>query len=443
MTELRPYQLNLYNRIRQSIAFGHRRIMCVSPCGSGKSVVIQAIIESADARSNTVLVLVHRREIADQLRERLAPYSNATVGMVQTVTRRLDDMPKPDIIIIDEAHTALSASYLRILEYFSRAYALYFTATPQRLDGKSFYDIADDMVESVSVRWLIDNGYLAPYEYYAPVTVLDTSQLRTKNGDYDGLQATAMMDKTKIYGDVIREYQKHADGLQAIAYCASVEHSQKVAESFLRAGIPARHIDGAMKKESREEAVNAFREGKIRVLTNYAIVIEGFDVPGAWCTLSLRPTQSLTVHIQSTMRCMRPAPGKTAVILDFCGNYERLGLPDDDREWTLDGTVKRSRQKEQNTVHARTCEYCFRTYAGSGRVCPYCQHDNGKTRQEIEADERAELERVQAAERKERRREVGRAQTREELEKIAKERGYKPGWVWRRMQIIENRRRAL
>lgn len=443
MTNLRPYQLDFYNRIRQSISAGHRRIMCVSPCGSGKSRVIEEIIYSAGKRGNTVLVLVHRREIADQLRERLSGYNNATVGMVQTVTRHLDDTPEPDIIIIDEAHTALSASYLRILEYFSKSYAMYFTATPQRLDGKSFYDIADDMVESVSVRWLIDNGYLAPYEYYAPVTVLDTSKLRTKNGDYDGQQAATMMDKAKIYGDVIREYQKHADGLQAIAYCASVEHSQKVAEAFIRAGIPAKHIDGAMNPEDRAEAVRAFRDGRIRVLTNYAIVIEGFDVPGAWCTLSLRPTQSLTVHVQSTMRCMRPAPGKKAVILDFVGNYERLGLPDDNRKWTLAGRDKRTRTNERNTVLARVCEGCYRTYSGIAQICPYCGFFNGKTRAEIEADERAELERVQAAERKERRREVGRAQTREELEKIAKERGYKPGWVWRRLQIIEGRKRAL
>lgn len=440
---LRPYQKDLYDRIRHSIASGHRRIMCVSPCGSGKSVVIQAIIESAAERSNTVMVLVHRREIAEQLSERLAEYANATVGMVQTVTRRLDSTKQPDIIIIDEAHTALSASYLRILERFADSYALYFTATPQRLDGKSFYDIADDLVESVSVRCLIDNGWLAPYEYYAPVTVIDTDKLRIKQGDYDGKQATAMMDKARIYGDVIREYRKHADGLQAIAYCASVEHSQKVAEAFTSAGIPARHIDGTMSKEARAEAVRAFRAGNIRVLTNYAIVIEGFDVPGAWCTLSLRPTQSLTVHVQSTMRCMRPAPGKTAVILDFCKNYERLGLPDDDREWKLAGREKRGRAKEKNTVKARTCEHCFRTYAGDGRICPYCGEDNGKTRAELEADERAELERVQDAERRDRRREVGRAQTREELERIARERGYKPGWVWHRLQIIEGRKRTV
>lgn len=93
--QLREYQQDFYSRIRHSIATGHKRIMCVAPCGSGKSVVIQKIIESARQKHNTVLILCHRREIIDQLTERLKPYPNATVGMVQTVTRRLNSAPEP------------------------------------------------------------------------------------------------------------------------------------------------------------------------------------------------------------------------------------------------------------------------------------------------------------------------------------------------------------
>lgn len=427
---LRDYQKDFYDHIRASIAAGNRRVMCVSPCGSGKSVIMQAVVEAAGQRGNSVLLLAHRQEITGQLAERMKPYGNASVMMMQTAVRRLDSMEEPAIIIIDESHLVKANSYMKILEHFSSSYALYFTATPTRLDGKGFDDIATDMVQSVSVRWLIDHGYLSPYEYYAPVTVLNAQDLRTKQGDYDGQQAAQLMDTRKIYGDVIKEYRKHADGLQAIAYCSSVEHSRKTARAFQEAGIPAEHIDGAMDKKSRQRAVQRFRYGETTVLCNYALVIEGLDVPNAACVLCLRPTKSVTVHVQSVMRCMRPSPGKTAVILDFVGNYERHGLPDDEREWKLEGAVKRSRQKEQNAVKARVCESCFRTYAGSGPRCPYCHADNGKTRAELEADERAELERVQAVERRNRRREVGRAQTREELERIARERGYAPGWVY-------------
>lgn len=428
---LRPYQSDFYNKIRQSLATGHRRIMCVAPCGSGKSVVIQKIIQSAALKNSTVLVLCHRREIIGQLKERLAPYPNATVGMVQTITRRMDSTPEPSIIIIDEAHTAKSASYLHILEHFSRSYALYFTATPQRTDGKGFVDIADDMVDSVSVRWLIDNGYLTPFEYYAPKTLLDASQLIVTAGEYDGKQATALLDKPKIYGDVLACYKKYADGLKTIVYCSSVEHSKKTVQAFNDAGIPAAHIDGKTPKQTRADIIRKFRNGEITVLCNYSLIVEGFDVPDAGCVICLRPTQSLIVHIQSVMRCMRIASGKQrAVILDMVGNYQRHGLPDDDREWSLQGRKKRTRQKEQNTIRARVCENCFRTYAGNGRICPYCGHEQPKTQAEIEQDERAELERITAENRKQKRMEVGRARTLEELQRIARERGYAPGWVY-------------
>lgn len=433
--QLRNYQQTFYDRIRHSTVTGHRRIMCVAPCGAGKSVIMQAVVESAQIKRNTVLILAHRQEIVDQLTERMKPYQNATVLTMQTAVSRLDRLPAPSIIIIDESHMVKANSYMRILEHFRDSYALYFTATPQRLDGKGFDDVADDLIQGVSVRWLIDNGYLAPFEYYAPKTLLDASQLAMKQGEYDGKQAAAMLDKPKIYGDVIQEYRKHAEGLQAIAFCSSVEHSQRTADAFNAAGITAAHISGKTPKKQRCETIQRFRDGEITVLCNYAIVIEGLDVPNAACVLCLRPTQSLTVHVQSVMRCMRPAPGKTAIILDFVANFERLGLPDDDREWNLQGRKKRTRQKEENTIRARVCENCFRTYAGSGAVCPYCGNDNGKTRAEIEADERAELERITAENRKQKRMEVGRARTREELERIARERGYSRGWVWKQMQI--------
>lgn len=434
--QLRNYQQTFYDRIRHSIATGHRRIMCVAPCGSGKSVVIQQIIQSAALKKNTVLVLCHRREIIDQLTERLAPYPNATVGMVQMITRRLSETPEPSIIIIDEAHTAKSASYLRILEHFNRSYALYFTATPQRTDGKGFADIADDMINSVSVRWLIDNGYLTPFEYYAPKTLLDASELTVKQGEYDGKQATAMLDKPKIYGDVLTCYRKYADGLKTIVYCSSVEHSEKTAAAFNDAGIPAAHIDGKTPKQTRSDIIRKFRTGEITVLCNYSLIVEGFDVPDAGCVICLRPTQSLIVHIQSVMRCMRIAEGKRrAVILDMVGNCTRHGLPDDDREWSLQGRKKRTRQKEQNTVRARVCENCFRTYSGDSRICPYCGYQQPKTQREIERDEKAELERITEQNRKNRRMEVGMAKTLDDLKRIATERNYARGWVYAMAKI--------
>jgi superfamily II DNA or RNA helicase len=173
------------------------------------------------------------------------------------------------------------------------------------------------------------------------------------------------------------------------------------------------------------------------VLTNYALIVEGFDVPDCECCIIARPTQSLVIHIQSTMRCMRYKKDKRAIILDFVGNYERHGLPDDEREWSLD-RIKRVRSKadDEPKVLIRNCPNCFKVYSASlGTICPYCQFNVGKTKEEIEYDEKQELIKLEAYERKSKRMEVGMAKTKADLERIAKERGYARGWVYNMMKI--------
>lgn len=443
MADLRPYQTQAMNDLRRAYAAGYCSPVLVANCGWGKSCCAAEIAKLSTAKNNRVLVIAHRVELIEQLQETFdwwgVPRDRCDIMMVQSATRRLDRMPEYDFIITDEAHHSTCNTYTRIFQRYPNAKRLLLTATPRRTSGEGLRDVADCIVQSVSVDWLIEHQYLAPYEYYAPAVMVDADKLHTVRGDYDQAETVAQLDKPKIYGDVIRHYRKYADGKQAIVFASSISHSERVCDAFNRDGISSCHIDGKTHRDDRKRIMDMFRSGEIKVLCNYEIISEGLSVDGCECCILLRPTQSLILFLQSSQRCMRYAPGKTAVILDMVGNYQRHGLPSDSHEWSLDGTVKQGRAKEQNTVRARTCEKCFRTYAGAGRICPYCQNDNGKTREELEADERAELERVQADERRDRRREVGRARTREELERIARERGYKPGWVWQRLRIIEGR----
>lgn len=434
MGELRPYQLQAINDLRHAYATGHRSPVLVANCGWGKSCSAAELAKLSTAKNNRVLVLAHRIELVEQLQDTFdwwgVPRDQCDIMMVQSATRRLQRMPEYGFIITDEFHHGTANTYRRIYDNYNGVPRLGLTATPRRTNGQGLADVADCIVQSVSVNWLIEHHYLSPYEYYAPAHMVDADRLRTVRGDYDQGDTVEQLDKPKIYGDVIRQYRKYADGKQTIVFAASVEHSKRVCEEFRYAGYTSAHLDGTMPKNERRAVMDRFRTGEIQILTNYEIISEGLSVDNCECCILLRPTQSLILFLQSSQRCMRYAPGKKAVILDMVGNYQRHGLPSDEHEWSLDGTVRRGRAKEQNTVRARVCESCFRTYAGAGRICPYCNHDNGKTRAEMEADERAELERVQADERRDRRREVGRAQTREELERIARERGYKPGWVY-------------
>lgn len=431
---LRPYQIQAMNDIRKQYATGHRSPVLVANCGWGKSCTAAEIARLSTDKGNRVLVIAHRVELIEQLQETFdwwgVPRDMCDIMMVQSATRRLERLPEYDFIICDEAHHGTCNTYQRIFDHYQNARRLLLTATPERTNGQGLADIADCMVQSVSVRWLIDHQYLAPFEYYAPAELINADQLRIVQGDYDHKQAAEMLDKPKIYGSVLENYRKFADGKQAIVFASSIEHSKRVVEAFQAAGYTAAHLDGKTPKNERKRLMDEYRAGQLQIISNYEIISEGVSVDGCECCILLRPTKSTILFLQSSQRCMRYAPGKTAVILDMVGNYQRHGLPDDDREWSLQGRKKCTRKKEQNTVRARVCENCFRTYAGSGAVCPYCHHDNGKTRAELKADERAELERITAENRKQKRMEVGRARTLDDLKAIARERGYKTGWVY-------------
>ena len=420
------HQAEFLNNIKQSIKNGNKRIMCVASCGFGKSIIIKEICDSAVNKGNNYMILVHRIELVNQLNER-----GLKASMVQTISRHINEQPDYKIIIIDEAHLALSQSYLKVINHYKNAIILYFTATPKRLDGLNFSTIADDIVIAKSAKWLIENNYLAPYDYYAPKILVDCEKLTTTNGDYTQSDIIEQMDKPKIYGDIFNEWCKFAKDKKTIVYASSLSHSKKIVDYFNANGINSAHIDGNTPRAMRDKIINDFKCGNIKILSNYALIVEGFDVPDCECCIIARPTQSLVIHIQSTMRCMRYKPNKRAIILDSVGNFERHGLPDDDREWSLE-SIKRPRSKnDEPKILTRTCPNCYKVYqAKLGLKCPYCNSIVSKTKKEIEYDKQQELIKVEAINRKKKRMEVGRSQTRDDLERIARERGYKRSWVW-------------
>lgn len=289
---------------------------------------------------NNVLFLVHRKELIDQIRNTLTmndvDMNFVNLGMVQTVVRRLEKTSEPALIIIDESHHVLANSYKKIINHFSNAKVVGFTATPVRINGGGLGDINDMLIEKVNVKWLIENQFLSPYKYFAP-EVIQTSNLDIKRtGEYDITQLDDQFNQRKVWGDVIKHYQKLADGQQAILYASSLYQSQKMAASFEQVGITAAHIDGKTPKAERDHIIQQFRNGEIKVLCNLDLIGEGFDVPDCSTVIMLRPTQSLSLYIQQSMRGMRYRPEKTSIIIDHVGNVSRFGLPDMERTWTLE-----------------------------------------------------------------------------------------------------------
>jgi len=432
---LHDYQQTLVNKTRQAYADGYKSPCVVAPCGSGKSVIISDIARMTTNNKNRVLFLVHRRELIDQIKSTFIKNSvnldYVEFGMVQTIVRRLEKTKKPNLIIVDENHHSLANSYRKIFDYFSDVLRLGFTATPIRLNGSGLGDINDILIEEVNAKQLIENNFLSPYKYYAP-KLIDTESLKLNSmREFSSTSIDKAMSENKIYGDVIRHYKQLADGEQAIAYCHNVEASKQAAEEFKAEGINAAHIDGKTPEKERDEIINNFRDGAIKVITNVDIIGEGFDVPDCSTVIMLRPTQSLSLYIQQSMRGMRYRPGKTSIIIDHVDNVRRHGLPDADRQWSLSGSKKTESQAE---IKIKECVNCFAVYTPEYLVCPFCGHKPEiKEVKDYDIDESAELEEINELEIQEVTldfREPSDCKNMAELAELAKNRGYKNGWIY-------------
>lgn len=370
--ELRPYQQELIKKIKMELCKGRKSVCAVLGCGGGKSIIQACIAKSATDKGNKVLFLVHRKELCEQIEQTFrkcgVDLRLCQISMVQTVSRRLGKHSwTPQIIITDECHHSLSGSYKKIYEYHKDAFRLGFTATPCRLDKSGLGEIYESMVEGVSTKWLIDNHYLSPYIYYG-AKIVDTNGLRTTHGEFVASDVNELMNKRIIFGQAFENWQKFANGKKTIIYCAGIELSKKTAAQFRANNVRTAHLDGETPAAERKKIISDFREGKITVLSNVDLFGEGFDVPDCECVVLLRPTMSLTLHIQQSMRSMRYKEGKTAIIIDNVGNVYRHGLPDDKRDWTLES----KRKRKQAEIKVKQCPKCMTCLPNTAKQCTTC-----------------------------------------------------------------------
>jgi DNA repair protein RadD len=277
------------------------------------------------------------------------------------------------------------------------------------------------MVQGPTAAELTSEGYLAPARVLAPPG-FDSAGLRKRMGDFDTKQAEQRVGT--IMGDCLGHYRKHLSGQTAIAFCCSVAHAEAVAHLFQSAGIAAASIDGSMDTSTRRELLQRLAVGDLKVLTSCALIGEGVDVPSVGGCILLRPTASVGLHLQMIGRCLRPQPGKRAVVLDHVGNTLRLGHHLEERDWTLDGLRKRDREAAPSV---KVCPQCFATSPSTAQVCTDCGHVFAPPeRREIKVVE-GELQEIAVT----KRREQGKATDLEALRELAQQRGYKRGWAER------------
>lgn len=371
MQELRDYQKSGITQIFQQWRNGARRICFQLPTGGGKTVIFADIARKFIEHELSVLVLVHRVELVSQAAEKLAqatglevgritagtkvdPQSRLNVAMIQTLSRRRH-LPEADLLIVDEAHHAVAGTWQKLLDRYPFAYVLGVTATPCRNDGRGLKSNFDTLVTGTSISYLIEQGHLCPAHIFQPLETIDTSDLTIHGGDYNPHGLQEAIEDSLSPQSLLDAWRAYAPDKRTIVFTAGVEFSQNIASHYRQSGVSAEHLDGTTPTKERQAILDRFRAGETTVISNCGILTEGFDLPSIEAIQCVRPTRSLSLWLQIVGRALRPAEGKShAIIIDHTDNWQRLGLPDDDRQWSLDAISL------ENTKW--------------GELCPHCQH---------------------------------------------------------------------
>ena len=438
MFQLFDYQQDLVDKARNALAAGNQGVLIVSPPGSGKSVVISEIAKLTVKKGGHVLFFVHRQELVKQIKDSFkqqgVDLNHCTIMTVGKVANRLKILPKPNLIIVDESQHSRAKTYRKIFDYYSDVPRLGFTGSPWRLSGKGFKDIYSAMVQGPTTKWLIEHHKLAPFTVYG-YQLGDKNVLKhSSTGDYTK-QSMDDFTHSIIHGDIVKSWLKFAKDRKTIIYCHSTSFSKEVAQYFRDAGINAVHADAKTPECKRDKIMADFKKGKIKILCNVDLVSEGFNVPDCSCVVLLRPTQSLVIYLQQSMRAMRYQPNKHAIIIDQVGNFERFGLPDTDYKWTLEDREKHPRKDSGSTdgLQIKTCPDCFAVIRAECVKCPICGHDFSIEIRKIKQKKDQELRAIKAekfhidliAKKK-----VSELTSFKELTMYAKAKHYKNGWAW-------------
>ena len=445
MISSRPYQDEILAGVRQHLSSGVRRILIQAPTGAGKTVIAAKIFEGLKNKGNDGLFIVHRRELVKQsivtfdkfgipagaIASGFVPEPRflCQVCSIDTLRSRLQKLPRrPKLILWDEAHHLASKSWTKVFNYFPDAIHILLTATPERLDGKGLADYADVIVQGPSVRWLIENKFLADYIAYAPSSV-DMSGVRKQMGDFSKAESVALVDRPAVIGSAVEEYKKLAYGKRCLGFAVTIEHSHHIVEEYKAAGIAAAHLDGETDMRERDRMLADFVKGDLKYISNVGLFSEGYDCPSLDALQMMRPTASLGMYLQMCGRPLRADGNKVAIILDHVGNIKRHGLPCEERQWGLGGREKRG-SKSESDLSVKLCEKCYAAVPVQTRICPYCQAPfEVKEREIIKED--GTLEAIDKEKmRLEKRGETRMARSFEELVELGRSRGYKNPTAW-------------
>jgi superfamily II DNA or RNA helicase len=372
-TELRDYQMDMLDRLEKAWR-KHRSVMVQMPTGTGKTHLMAAVIceelsakgEKKTSADAGILIVAHRRELLDQIRETIRRFGIESDRVVVTSIQKLARAEAEaslsaqhfSLVIVDEAHHTLAKTYRMLWERWPEARFLGLTATPCRLNGAPFTDLFDTLLQSYPIQTFIDQGWLSDFDYVSAApdstALQQVAALRKRgtDGDYQTREMATVMDVPASIEHLFRTYKQFADGRKGIVYAIDRQHAQHIAEYYHGQGVNCAVIDAKTPAWERQQTVTDYQAGLVDVLINVDIFSEGYDCPEVEFIQLARPTLSLSKYLQQVGRGMRVSPGKEAVlILDQVGLYQTFGLPTEERDWQQAFTGKLSGKGLQGTAH--------------------------------------------------------------------------------------------
>ena len=509
---LRDYQDDAVDLVDKSFVSSDRSVL-VLPTGAGKTVVFCYYADRENNQGKAVGIVAHRAELLTQAslsfarmgvyhqmigppaltkkckalhirdlgRVFIDPFSSVYIGSAQTMVRRLDKLPKLDLLVIDEAAHATAGQWLKIIEHYN-VRTLGVTATPCRSDGAGLGRVFDDMVVGIDQKTLIANGSLSDYVVYSPPNTFDASEVRKvgsgeRKGEYNQNDVAEQLDKPQIVGEAVEHYKKYADGKRCLVFAVSVAGAEHVAQKFREAGYNFVAVSGATDDMERYQAVEDLKTHKIDGIVNCSIFTEGTSIDSVECLIMMSPISDAAFGLfsQEVGRVLRTFEGKDkGIIIDMVGNFHRHGFPEDKTDWTLDDRKKgkKSKEEDEDTEKVRTCPepLCLQTHRNE-KICGSCrtnhQNDNGCKSQEQKVvmcpscgyvypvaagreyehvdGELVELERQQLViqNKADQNEGIRNAKTKQDLLAVDKKLGHKAGAAEHKKRAIEEKRQAM
>lgn len=374
---------------------------CVS---AGKSLMIAATIRRAltEYPETRVIVVQHTKELLEQNLHKLrviwpeadvGVYSAAfgakdvgrriTYGTIGSVYKQAHVMGRVHLILCDEAHLlntkelGMWRTFIADLKRFGNpdVRVIGWTGTPFR-NGGVWITAGEDalftgIAAKVSMRKLLDRGYLSPLVPVSTSTKIDTSSVRIVAGDYNVSDLAAASDREDLVEAACDEIVRlAADRRRWMVFAVNVEHAHHVNDALLKRGVISAVVTGKTPKDERERILVDYHAGHIQCLVNIAVLTTGFDSPPIDFIALLRATQSPTLLIQMCGRGMRLADGKTdCAFADFTDTIATLGPID-----TITGRMPKQKRDSQGAPY-RLCPECGSQNPTGLLQCIDCGHE--------------------------------------------------------------------